>query len=235
MGAFESLNGLASPGELSLALKAAAGRHHGSVGADWLRYLITHQATLAAFVSDGIQQFVDECASNVTGQGERVARRFGLVAVAGELATHAGLTGWEEREAAGAAAKCFKAWVGSFGGAAGSREERAVLAQVKGFFELHGASRFQDAASTDDPRILYRAGFVRTLEGQREYLVLPEVFRTEVSKGFDPKFVVKVLKNRRWLIPGNDGKNSQKIHVPGMGRKPRVYVIGGEMWEGDEP
>ena len=59
-----------------------------------------------------------------------MAQRFGLVAVAGELATHYGVTGWSEGEATQAASLCFAAWLDSFGGT-GNREDRALLAQVR--------------------------------------------------------------------------------------------------------
>jgi uncharacterized protein (DUF927 family) len=47
---------------------------------------------------------------------QRVARRFALVAVAGELATEAGLTGWAQGEATTAAAHCLRDWIEAFGG-----------------------------------------------------------------------------------------------------------------------
>ena len=40
----------------------------------------------------------------------------------------------------------------AFGGS-GNREERAILAQVRAFFEMHGASRFEDIAAEADQRI----------------------------------------------------------------------------------
>ena len=77
--------------------------------------------------------------------------------LAGELATHYGVTGWPEGEATQAASRCFAAWLESFGGT-GNREDRALLAQVRGFFETHGASRFEDVGATVDQRIINRAG-----------------------------------------------------------------------------
>src|SRR5271168_4064025 len=67
---------------------------------------------------------------------------------------------------------CFDAWLESFGGT-GNREERAILSQVRAFFEAHGASRFQDIEAENDPRIINRAGFYRAgTDRKREFIVL---------------------------------------------------------------
>ena len=46
---------------------------------------------------------------NSGGQVRSVARRFALIAVGGELATMAGITGWDPNEATDAA-ECVSAW-----------------------------------------------------------------------------------------------------------------------------
>ena len=160
MGAFEMLHNQPSPAALALAVKDAAIRYHGAVGLAWLRCIVADRSKLADFIADGIRQFVEECTpSDAAGQVLRVARRFALVAVAGELASHYGLTGWQEGEAINAACKCFAVWLEAFGGS-GNREERAMLAQVRAFFEAHGASRFEDMTATSDQRIPNRAGLL---------------------------------------------------------------------------
>ena len=62
--------------------------------------------------------------------------------------------------------------------------------------------------------------------------MLPQVFASEICKGFDPKAAVKLLRTHGWLIPGSDG-NTQKPRLPEMGAT-RVYVIGGKMWDHEE-
>jgi len=116
----------------------------------------------------------------------------------------------------------------------GNREERALLAQVKAFIEQHGTSRFEDMSGADGHRTINRAGFYREDgEGRREHLVLPHVFRQDVYAGFDPKTAIRVLRAHGWLIPGNDGKSTQKPRLPGIGPT-RIYVLGGAMWEAGE-
>ncbi len=168
MGAFETLHGIDTPAAFALAATDAAARAHGSAGPAWLRSLVADRRALPALITDGVRQFLAESMPvGAEGQAVRVGRRFALVAVAGELATHYGLTGWREGEASEAARRCFAAWLESFGGG-GNRDERAMLAQVKAFFEAHGSSRFEPMASTGEPRIVNRAGFFRTDGDHRE-------------------------------------------------------------------
>lgn len=182
-------------------------------------------------IADGIKQFVNDAAPNdAAGQVLRVARRFALVAVAGELASHFGLTGWKNGEAVSAAHKCFAVWLESFGGS-DNREERNILSQVRAYFETHGASRFEDVKAIHDQRIINRAGFYRTgVNGEREFLVLPEAFKREVCNGFDMPTAIRVLLAAGWIEPGKDGKNSQKPRIPGIGPT-RCYVFTNKMWE----
>lgn len=236
MGAFEALHDQASPAALALAVKDAAIKYHGAAGLAWLRAIVTHRAQLVAWIEETIKQFVQKSApKDAAGQVSRVARRFALVASAGELASHYGLTGWQQGEATNAASKCFMAWLDTFGGT-GNREERAMLDQARAFFEAHGASRF---ASVDtqfpnvDQRTINRAGFVRTTaDGVREFMVLPEAFKREVCAGFDAKAVTAALIQAGWIAPGGDGRATQKPRIPGIGTT-RCYIFTGRMWDSE--
>lgn len=232
LGAFETLHDHPTGAALSLALKDAASQHHGAVGVEWLRRVVAHRADLAERAGELVREFVAEhTRADSPGQVIRVARRFGLVAAAGELAGE--LTGWKGGDAFKAVGKCFTAWLDGFGGDS-SREDRALLAQVRAFFEVHGASRFEDMAATVEQRIPNRAGFWREGEdGARQFLVLPEVFRREVCQGFDAKAAAQVLVKAGVIQPGKDGKASRSTRLPGIPAA-RVYVFTGKVWEGNE-
>ena len=235
MGAFEELHGHATAAAFALAVKDSAARTHGAVGIEWLRRVVDDREGLAEVLAAGVRRFVrDVVAINAAGQVERVARRFALVAVAGDLATLYGLTGWTNDEAERAAKACFASWLDSFGGT-GNLEERNVLQQVRAFFEAHGASRFEDAAATVEQRVVNRAGFYRSgPDNVREFLVLPEAFKNDVCKGVDAKFAIKLLIDKGWIAPGGDGRSTQKPRLPGIGTTTRVYVFTGKVWEGEE-
>jgi uncharacterized protein (DUF927 family) len=230
MGAFEALHGYETASALAVALRDAAGNYHGAVGMEWLRQIVADRTKLAAVLANGIRQFVNECATK-DAQDERVARRFAVVAVAGEMATRYGLTGWAAGEAYQAVGTCFSSWRESFG-STGNREELALLNQVRSFFEQHGASCFEDVTS-EGQRVINRAGFFRTdADDTREYLVFPEAFRREVCAGVDSRFATRTLREHGWILPGSDGKATQKPRLPGIGPT-RVYVFSSKMW-GDE-
>jgi uncharacterized protein (DUF927 family) len=230
MGIFETLNGQGSPAVLAEALKSAAAQNHGAPGAAWLRHVVTDRLALAEFIAKGLRQFEHEnIPHGASGQVIRVARRFGLVAIAGELATHYGLSGWRAGEAEAAAKTCFATWLEGFGGA-GEREKQTMLAQVRAFFEAHGSSRFEDMAATDEQRVINRAGFFRTTtNGERAFLVLPEAFKREICQGFDARTVTTALLEAGWLDKGSEGKSTKSMRLPGMGVT-RCYVFNDQMW-----
>ncbi|KTD57886.1 DUF927 domain-containing protein [Legionella shakespearei] len=231
MGIFEKIHEHENPAIMALALKEAANQYHGTVGLAWLNNVVTHRLQLSESISKDIQQFVTNATiPNCSGQILRVARRFALVAVAGELVSQYGLTGWMKGDATLAAHQCFCTWLDSFGWQ-GNREDRTILSQVRSFFEFHGASRFDTVNNPNGERIHNRAGFFRTADnGDREYLVLSEVFKKEVCDGYDPKVVARVLVNEGWLQPSRDGNSSQKLRVRGIGI-PRLYVFTSRIWQ----
>lgn len=226
MGIFEQLHGFENPSALALAIKERAAKVHGMAGLKWLCYLATHREELLRTLSEQINKLANQLApKEAAGQVRRVARRFALAALAGELATQYKITGWPESEALNAAKKCFAAWLDGFGGN-GNREERAIMEHVLGFIEIHGASRFEDLQATDDQRIINRAGFFRTgANGDREFLILPKTFRKEICQGFDEKTVKNALLKNGLLIPAKDGGPTHVLRLPGLSSTSRAYVL----------
>lgn len=238
MGMFEQLNKCEAPAQMAQDLKRACAEFHGTAGPAWLDVLTQQRPTLAAEVKAGVDGFVSKhLPKDASGQVMRVAQRFGLVAVAGEIASRAGLTGWKAGASSEAAARCLQSWIANFGGI-GNREDRTLMDQVRAFFEVHGSSRFEEIGGRFEHRVANRAGFVRKSddidgEREREYLVLPEVFKREVCVGFDLRTAGKVLLAAGWLKPGSNGRATRTERLPGMGDKTRVYVLTQAMWQGD--
>lgn len=107
----------------------------------------------------------------------------------------------------------------------GNREDRAILAQVRAFFESHGASRFDNIRAPNNERIQNRAGFYSTDDaGFRVYMVLTEVFKKELCQGFEPRAVARVLMNEGWLKPATDGMPTHKPRVKGVGHPESMYL-----------
>jgi len=237
MGLFEQLNGCATPAALAQAINDAASQHYGTVGVEFLRRVAGNREALRNWLAE----FVKQCAAafmpaDAAGQVTRVAKRFALVAAAGALAASYGFTGWKHDDAIQAAKTCFDAWLVNFGGA-GNRETRALLSQVRAFFEEYGSSRFEFWSALPDQRINRRAGFYK-LGGDkdkdtRQYYILPEPFRTEIVKGFNCKMAEKTLLAAGWIEGDNEGRATKKTRLPGFGATTRCYVFTQKMW-GDE-
>jgi len=227
-GVFDQLHHTDNGAALSRLICNQSGVYYGAVGVAWLEYVTSNQIELAAHITRTIDQWMlQHMPTAAGGQIDRVARRFALVAVAGELATDAGLTGWSKGEAAQAAAICFNAWLESFGGV-GNHEERAILAHVKAFFEAHGSSRFE-SMTAERERIPNRVGYIQQKNGQtREYLVFAEAFKNEVCSGYDYRQVTKVLISHGILVPDKEGKGSQPKRVPDTDKLARLYVINAD-------
>lgn len=247
MGTFENIHGHASPAAFATHLSREVQACHGAPGLAFIEWACTHWATLPRRLREGVQALTAQWAPpGASGQVQRVAARFALVAMAGELATEAGLMGWEPCESEWAARACFDAWLAARGGA-GNGEVRNMLRQVRRFLESHGEGRFtwwHRAADDHNAKTLQRAGFRRMVDkdgkpiksdaehqreyGERmaptdgegvsvEYFVLPEVFRSEVCQGFDYQAVCRVLLEHGCLVPDANRPFDCRPRLPGMG------------------
>lgn len=242
MGLFEVLHGYDAPQMLAQQLAKAADAYHGTAARAFLEHCSSRAGTLKAHMRGAVDRYAaDWVPESASGQVHRVARRFAVVAAAGELATAEGLTGWPAGEAERAARRCFEDWLATRGGL-GNSEDRQMLRQVRRFLELHGEGRFTDWSRADDdhaPRTLSRAGFRKAAKDAAgdvlswTYYVLPEVFRAEVAQSFDPKAVLRVLRDRGHLQPDKGRPFDCRPRLPGLG-KATVYCIGPSIFEDND-
>jgi uncharacterized protein (DUF927 family) len=244
LGIFEDLHGFPSADAFARHLKAAVGKDYGLACHPYLQRLVNNYDAIAPTVKAHVDRFMGEhCPAGADGQVSRVCARFALVAAAGEMATAFGVLPWPAGEASKAAARCFNDWIAERGGIAPA-EEREHVAAVRRFIELHGSSRFElmdDLApkrtifdggySTEEPieqKIINRAGFKRPDPGNRteaEFLLLPEVWKSEVCAGLDPTAVAKTLVKRGLLKTEADGKRQKLVRLPGVSKPARCYVV----------
>lgn len=258
----EELHGFAGGHELSNHVQTNAARQYGTAGRAWLEWLVANIATLRPRLEELMARIEPLLVPpGAEGQVQRAVRRFTLAAAAGELATQEGLTGWPEGEATRAALSCLNAWLQSRGGPRNS-EQGAMLRQARMFFEAHGEGRFtwfHRGADDHNSKTLHRAGFRMLLDedgvsiktnnehGHKfgdtmpaslgtdtscEYYVLPEVFKAEVCKGFDPAVVCRVLVEQGCLHAPEPGRFSTTARLPGMG-KVRCYRVKASIFELD--
>lgn len=248
-GLFEELHGHADGAALSETLRSATRSFHGAVGVEFIRRAVVGAEALKLVVSERIREFVTQCrtefapAGEFGGQAHRVCERYGLKAVAGELATEWGLTGWGTGEAHAAMMRCFGEWL-SARGTAGNAEPEAILDTLRAFLTKNEESRFTEIdarsiASINQPSrktIYSRAGWRKVFDGDvREYLIDGTVFQREIFAGYDLALVCRVLSEAGHLQSGKEGgqlRYTLQRNVGVDGRR-RVYVINSSIWVDD--
>jgi putative DNA primase/helicase len=227
-GAWDDLHGMSSAAAFSDAIKRAAVTHHGHAGRAFLERLTRDGRDFCTRL-ERIKALPEFDTEGGEGQDSRVAGRFALLALAGELATEYGITNWPQGEAVKAAAEGFRVWRAMRG--RGNDERRQILDRVSGFIERHGDGRFSDANSKGESQTRDRAGWWRDVDGIREYLFTGEGLR-EALKGFDFKRALDALHESGALpAPGSDGKRAKFIRIDGRGMK--LYPIQADRLGGD--
>ena len=223
MGAWGDLHGHDTPGQFSDAIKAACAANYGTLGRAYIEALIQRrdELNLTKVVSAVVSAWTPPTAS---GQVRRVVQRFALAGVAGELAVGFGLVPWLEGEALDAAKQCLDSWLEGRGGA-GDQEDRRAVDTVRSFVARYGSSRFQNIDPGQQERILDRAGFRRTVDGEVQFLFTTDQFKA-VLGGLNPPTAAKAL-DRAGMLHKNEAKGLRcKVTLPDLGR---VYVYAATM------
>lgn len=228
-GAFDDLHGEPNGAIFSDTLKLAAATHHGHAGRAFLEKLTRDPRNFGERL-EVIKSLPGFSPKDGEGQEKRAAGRFALVALAGELATEYGLTGWPEGAAVEAAMTGFNLWQSLRG--RGNDERRQIIEAVRCFIERNGDSRFSDADSNDENMRIIRAGWYRDDGDHRIYLFNSEGMK-EATKGFELKRALDVLQEVGALEPnGTDGKRSRSLRI--AGRAVRLYPIDSDRLGGDD-
>lgn len=213
-GAFETLDGFSTAQDLADHIKALASNNYGHVGEIWLEYLVQNKMDLIQQAQQMIKQFIHDFANQASSQIQRVAKRFAIVACAGELATQAKITGWQKGRAYAAVGECFKSWLNEFG-TIDSLEDQNILQHIKLFFEQHGSARFEDIELKRDssgeiikPRIYNQIGYYD--DDSKCFIVSVSMFETEICKGFNINKAKEVLRQHQWIVCEN-GRYTKRV------------------------
>lgn len=219
--AFDELHGLEGA-DFHRQLTVAVGANHGHIGPAFVERLLASDdrpGLLEDFA--GIRaQFAEDNA-----QAGRVADRFAVIALAGEMAIAYGLLPWTPGTALADCQLLYGEWLSRVGG--GNAEDRQILAGILEFIDKHGSSRFSDVEDqTPDAKVFNRAGYWEVIGTKRLYLFNKSAL-TEAAHGHGLARVVKALEGAGAIAKHDtdrDSRRTKKYRLP-AGGSARLYVI----------
>jgi len=224
-GIFDELHGFNSGAELSDSIKRESQVNYGLAGRLFLEKLTQDTRNFNERL-ERIKNLNLLQAKGAQGQHKRAAARFALIALAGELATEYGITGWTEGVAIDAAAEAFRTWCSTQ--CKGNSEKNQIIQQLADFIERHGDSRFSCVNSTDNALIRDRAGWWKDESNARLYLFNSGGMR-EALKNYDFKRSLNILVDAGILsnIDNSEGRRATQQRIDG--RNTRVYEINADI------
>ncbi|WP_110693632.1 DUF927 domain-containing protein [Salinicola halophyticus] len=203
-------------------LTGAAGRHYGHVGPALVEKLLEDE------IADGLTWRFGEIrkAFNVSSsQAGRVADRFAVMALAGELASDCGILPWPAGTSTDACRLLFAEWLATIGD--GNAEDRQILSALSDFIALHGDSRFSSIhAQFADPNVRHRAGYFE-IEGDKRFYLFNRAALTEAAEGYSRARILRTLGQHDVLAKMDEGRKQKKYRLPGGGMG-RFFVIDPE-------
>jgi putative DNA primase/helicase len=259
LGLYDELHGDVSADRFAEALRQGCRENFGTAGIAWLEWIVEkteHDPEFSSKLREKIEVFVARWLHDfpdASGQVRSVARRYALVAMAGEMASQAGITGWPKDEAGNALRVMFESWLADRG-TTGASEDLQARRQLSEFISRHGAGRFElwqkstvrkdddgtlirdDAPVVERNKTLNSAGW-RRLEEKDECKVfsyyLTDVGMKDALQGLDFRPAIKALCDAGMIVRDNAGKSKVSCEPPGVGKSIRLYlvpsfVVGGE-------
>jgi putative DNA primase/helicase len=222
---------------------------YGTAGPEFVRRYID-----AGIEDDDVRKMVDEFVASrglvdPHGQVRRVARKFGLVAAAGELAIKLGILPWDKGEALEAAVYAFGLWL-KHRGTSGSLDLKQTLERIRDLFEKSSDARFDlgyVSLGSERP-VPNRLGWTKGSGDDQRWHILPGTFQKEICAGFDaPTFISVLLKKGvlEELDPERGGRPKKVVLTGALGVKgewrprcysftPKVFQVAEDVIEADD-
>lgn len=236
-GSFDTLHDFDSSVALAMHLESSAKRIYGSAFRAYLRELTQNMQQQPEKTIARINQLRAEFGAtlppNMDSQPKRVAKRFILVAAALELASEWGITGFEKGIGMAGVRACFMDWYARDG--KGNREENQILRNAINFMQEHGHGErlylIDRGSYPVEPATGRNHAGYRLKHSERIY-INDTVFQQEICKGFDEKFVCKVLRDCGWLVSESPQRNKMKItkemsNLLSLSENTRMYCLQG--------
>lgn len=227
-GVFETLPKGVEARALAESFSEDGAKYYGTAGVEFMRAFIddVHQRggveAMKAHIAKKMKEWVEAHAKHHTAQVQRVAKRFALVAVAGELATEYDVLPWAVGEASQFASLCFKSFVNGF-----ETTEDRQLRLCKGVLDFAVAypNNFEYVIPPDvkvyqavNPNpffgsIVYGLPINGSNRGEPAVLVLTSEGMKRACAGNQSE-VIKALEARGWLQTNNGTKKQFKSRTP---------------------
>lgn len=235
-GIFNCIDFEESAASQAMLLNSHTKKYYGVAGKQWLEYLTRNKVDVIDIANTLLTEYSKVLAENFSeGHIIRVAKSFALVAVAGELATQAGITSWQSGVAFSAIKTVFDNWIKNLK-EKGNYEEKEILEKIKLFFIQNGSSRFEQLIPKDPNSFQYDNFEQRTSNCvgcwmqnglTKTFYVHPESFREAICKPMklvNYEYVSKILKKNGWI--DCDGERFTKsIYLPNFNCNVRVMVF----------
>lgn len=220
-GAFDELHGAPSGQAFADSLKTACAIDYGWAGPLFIYHLIEAIAQGRDFGAELAAMKALEAFQTTESQAARVAARFALYALAGELAIEFGVIPWQPTQAIASAVAMFEAWKSANG--TGNNENRAILQAVGDYINRYGDTRF---TRRDDKEAKVtggsRSGWWDDRRDGRIFLFNSGALK-EAALGFDLPTVLAALDGAGWIAERDEGKRSKNTRVNGTNT--RLYWI----------
>jgi putative DNA primase/helicase len=226
---FENLHGFASAEALARHLRAATNQHHGVAARHYLGAIVPAIDELRKQIAPIMRAFSEQYVpAGADGQVDRVAQRFALVAVGGELAQQHGILPWQPGEAIAAAGRCFNDWLAARGGH-DAAEVSDGMEQVRSFLLANGMARFIPAweSEHDTPRVQPRdvAGYRQKVGDGWDYFVTTTAWKEEVCRGLDARRLAATMAQRGHMDAPDAARRAKHVRVPGYGQLRLYHVV----------
>jgi uncharacterized protein (DUF927 family) len=225
-GAFENIHECADSKSFSEKLVLVSKKFYGTAGIEFIKQL-TEKLKDPAFIEalrtqiNSLSQRLIPIGAHSTSQLNRVAKRFAVVAAAGELATQMGLTGWQEGDATSSVTKIFNSFLKNK--EPDIPKEQEIIDCAKKFFQDNKDNfiPIKNAATSQNGSVI---GYKEVNRQEETIFYLPtEVFAEKICPGQPQKLLKEVLVQSGLMIKPEQGYAANKS-IPGHG-SPKLYIF----------
>lgn len=212
--AFDCIHDSKDGGDFSIRLTNAARANYGSIGRDFVTWLIANKGSIAGHIKVAQDRMLTELPANAAPPVHRATRKWGILAAALVMANEAEITGWDAEESYQAVRTIWKRWLDNFG--LESRDDARLIEQVEDFLESNQFGRFALLPLTDKEPVIHNlAGYRRIMpDGTTEFYLNSAGFK-EATQGYEIKNAREIL-HRAGMLRRPDGR-SQWTETVGKG------------------